>query len=182
MGGYGVLRIGMKHPEMFSSLYALSPCCLTPTMSMDAKREALAEAIRNPEDVDTADFGTKAMIASAAAWSPNPQNPPLYLDLPIKDGQFQPMVAARWVANSPLALVDQYVGNLRRQRAIAFDAGRQDAAIAGSIKILDQILTRYEITHIYETYEGTHTNRVAERIEARMLPFFSKNLTFQRKR
>ena len=29
MGGYGTMRIGMEHPDVFSSIYALSPCCLT---------------------------------------------------------------------------------------------------------------------------------------------------------
>ena len=28
MGGYGTVRIGMKHPEVFSVLYAMSSCCL----------------------------------------------------------------------------------------------------------------------------------------------------------
>src|SRR6185295_19865048 len=28
MGGYGTFRIGMKHPEVFSALYAMSSCCL----------------------------------------------------------------------------------------------------------------------------------------------------------
>src|SRR5207253_2626139 len=28
MGGYGTFRIGMKHPEVFSSLYAMSACCM----------------------------------------------------------------------------------------------------------------------------------------------------------
>ena len=28
MGGYGTMRIGMKHPEAFSVLYAMSSCCL----------------------------------------------------------------------------------------------------------------------------------------------------------
>lgn len=28
MGGYGTIRIGMKYPEIFSAIYALSPCCL----------------------------------------------------------------------------------------------------------------------------------------------------------
>jgi len=29
MGGYGTIRIGMKHPDMFSSFYAMSACFLT---------------------------------------------------------------------------------------------------------------------------------------------------------
>jgi S-formylglutathione hydrolase FrmB len=28
MGGYGALWIGMRHPEVFSAMYLLSPCCL----------------------------------------------------------------------------------------------------------------------------------------------------------
>src|SRR5205823_3678011 len=28
MGGYGATRIGMKHPEVFGSVYIMSPCCL----------------------------------------------------------------------------------------------------------------------------------------------------------
>src|SRR5947207_12993733 len=28
MGGYGTVRIGMKQPSVFSSLYAMSSCCL----------------------------------------------------------------------------------------------------------------------------------------------------------
>src|SRR5712691_11555860 len=33
MGGYGTLRIGMKYPNVFSSLYALSPCCMISNMN-----------------------------------------------------------------------------------------------------------------------------------------------------
>ena len=29
MGGYGATRIGMKHPDVFGSLYIMSPCCLS---------------------------------------------------------------------------------------------------------------------------------------------------------
>src|SRR5438270_3198575 len=31
MGGYGAIRVGMKHPEVFSSIYLLSPCCMGPS-------------------------------------------------------------------------------------------------------------------------------------------------------
>src|SRR5271166_1595391 len=30
MGGYGATRIGMKHSDVFGSLYIMSPCCLSP--------------------------------------------------------------------------------------------------------------------------------------------------------
>src|SRR5262245_65965557 len=28
MGGYGTIRVGMKRPDVFSSLYIMSACCL----------------------------------------------------------------------------------------------------------------------------------------------------------
>ncbi len=180
MGGYGALRIGMKYPGVFSSIYALSPCCLTPNMNSQQRPESMAKAlaVRTFDDVEKADFATKAALASAAAWSPNPQNPPLFLDLPWKDSQFQPLVAAKWAANSPLAMLDQYIPSVKRLRAIAFDAGDKDADIAASIKVLDQNLTAYSIPHTFEIYAGTHTSNVAVRIEAKMMPFFSRSLSF----
>ena len=76
-------------------------------------------------------------------------------------------------------MVDQYISNLRRLHAIAFDAGAQDAAIAATCKTLDELLNAYGIPHTFEIYEGTHTSRIAERVlETKTLPFFSSNLKF----
>ena len=41
------------------------------------------------------------------------------------------------------------------------------------------VLTSYGIEHVSETYEGDHTNKVAERYETRVLPFFSRTLQFE---
>jgi S-formylglutathione hydrolase len=136
MGGYGTVRIGMKYPDVFSSIYALSPCCMVPNMN-PAPGPSKAEAIRTIDDFNKADFGTKAQFASAAVWSPNPKNPPFYFDLPTKNGEIQSLVLAKWAANAPLAMVDQYMGNLKRLHAIAFDAGDKDTSIAETIKTLD---------------------------------------------
>jgi S-formylglutathione hydrolase len=72
--------------------------------------------------------------------------------------------------------------NLRRLRAIAFDAGTKDTRIAAAVKTLDGVFNNYQLPHISEIYEGTHTDRIAERIETKMMPFFSKNLIFDGKR
>src|SRR5438270_8429213 len=136
MDGYGTVRIGMKHPEVFSSLYALSPCCMAPSPASGGRGMTRAEAIQSPAEVEKADFGTKAALASAAAWSPNPKNPPLYFDLPSKNGEPQPAIAAKWAANAPLAMIDQYISNVKRFHALAFDAGAQDTAIAATVKTL----------------------------------------------
>ena len=173
MGGYGALRIGMKYPEVFSSLYLMSPCCLA---AGGGRPNTKAEAIHDPADVAKADFFTKAVFASAAAWSPNPRNPPLFLDLPFKNGAMQPQILAKWAANAPLAMIDQFIPNLREYKAIGMDAGTKDQPIAGTVETLDGVLNDYAIGHAYETYDGNHINRVAERLERRVLPFFAANL------
>jgi S-formylglutathione hydrolase FrmB len=179
MGGYGALRIGERNPDVFSSVYLLSPCCLnsTPMASQNIPPNLLRlDSIKTMEQFLKADFGTKAMFASAAAWSPNPQQPPFYVDLPVKDGQLQPAVLQKWDANRPLNNLDQYIFNIKKLNALGFDAGNRDAGIAASIKTLDGELNKYGIEHFFEIYEGDHINRVAERIEKKMLQFFSDHL------
>jgi S-formylglutathione hydrolase FrmB len=184
MGGYGTLRIGMKRPDVFSSIYALNPCCLGANINPPGAGAggrggpSRAETVRDMEEFAKADFGTKAAMASAAAWSPNPGNPPFFFDLTTREGQWQPAVAAKWAANAPLAMVDQYVFNLKRLRAIGFDAGTQEGGISATARLLDEALKKYGIAHAFEIYEGNHTNRVAERIETMVMPFFSTNLSF----
>ena len=178
MGGYGATRIGMKHADVFGSLYIMSPCCLSPRQAgpANAEMEKTLEAVKTPEDSARLPFGPRAQLA-AAAWSPNPKNPPLYLDLPRKAGEPQPDVLAKWAANAPLAFIDQYVGNLRQYRAISLDVGDKDGLRVDTGKLHD-VLDKYGIANSFELYQGTHTSAVAIRFQNYVLPFFSKNLCF----
>ena len=40
MGGYGATRIGMKHSDVFGSLYIMSPCCLSPRAGRPPTRKS----------------------------------------------------------------------------------------------------------------------------------------------
>jgi enterochelin esterase-like enzyme len=198
MGGYGTIRVGMKHPEVFSALYVMSSCCLTSYVTLlppaadgargrgnvPAPSPAAAPAQGNNARGPAAEgrsrgfFGFGNVInAQAAAWSPNPANPPQYFDLPTKDGQVQPLVAAKWAANSPLAMAGQYVPNLKQYRAIAMDVGDKDPLRAMNVE-LDQELMRLGIPHVFEQYEGDHGNRVTARFQNNLLTFFSEQLQF----
>ena len=180
MGGYGASRIGMKHSDVFGALYIMSPCCLAPRPDRlaDPETEKALAAVKTPEDSAKLSFFPRAQLASAAAWSPNPRNPPLYLDLPIKDGVPQPDVLAKWTANAPLAFIDQYIDNLRQYRAIAIDVGDKDGLRVDTAKLHD-VLDTYGIKHSFEVYPGTHTSAVADRIQNHVMPFFSQNLCFE---
>jgi S-formylglutathione hydrolase FrmB len=189
MGGYGASRIGMKHPDVFGALYIMSPCCLSPMTgggpgpADQMKERAIANekkvaAAKSPGDLaaQSPGFGV-AQYATAAAWAPNPKNPPLYFDLPTKDGVPQPEIVAKYNANAPLAFVDQYIGNLKQYRAISMDVGDQDGLRFDATK-LHNILDSYGIANGFEIYSGTHTSAVADRFQNHVIPFFSKNLCF----
>jgi S-formylglutathione hydrolase len=176
-GGYGTIRLGLKHPEVFSSIYALSACCLTPKVDPNDPALKKLNAVHTDADIANADFPVKANLASAAAWSPDPANPPSYIDLPLKDGVFQKSVADRWAANAPNVIIHQYIPNVRSLHAIAFDVGNQDSLKTGAQE-MDKILKAYGIAHTFEVYEGDHLNRIEVRFEKHVLPFFGKNLTF----
>ncbi|MGA3227396.1 MAG: alpha/beta fold hydrolase [Acidobacteriaceae bacterium] len=182
MGGYGASRIGMKHPDVFGSLYIMSPCCMSPRPAgpVNPELEKTLEAVKTPEDSAKLPFFARAQLATAAAWSPDPKNPPLYLDLPTKDGVPQPDILAKWAANAPLAFVDQYIDNLKQYRAIAMDVGDQDGLRVDAGKLHD-VFDKYGIANSFEIYPGTHTSAVADRFQNHVLPFFSKNLCFQAK-
>ncbi len=179
MGGYGAVRIGMKRPDVFSSLYIMSACCLTANTNPRPEAMAPAAAIKTREQAEEAarspGFGPSVNLASAAAWSPNPDNPPLYLDLPVKDGKVRPDIVAKWAANAPLEMIDHYASGLKSYYAIAVDVGTKDNLLASN-RQLHEAMSRLKVAHHYEEYDGDHTNKVRERIERSVLPFFSKNL------
>ncbi|MBB5714380.1 alpha/beta hydrolase [Sphingomonas aerophila] len=177
MGGYGTTRIGLKHPDVFGALYMMSPCCLSARSAAQidtAMIERLGK-LTSPKQSEGLPFMDRATLASAAAWSPNPARAPLYLDLPVKDGAVQPDVLARWAANAPLAMVDQYVGNLRRYAAIAIDVGDRDG-LRDDARTLHEALDRYRIANSFEVYSGDHTSGVAGRFQDHVMPFFSEHL------
>ena len=180
MGGYGTARIGMKHSDVFGALYLMSPGLnmgLFPGSNTPEGRAAI-KALKSPADAEKLPMQLKAALALSAAWSPNPAKAPLYLDLPFgDDGAPQPAVTARWEANSPFGMVDQYVWALRRYRGIFMDVGDQDGLKDPSSKF-HAILDGYRIPNGFEIYPGTHTSNVAFRFQDNVIPFFSRTLAF----
>jgi enterochelin esterase-like enzyme len=182
MGGYGTMRIGMKQAHAFGALYAMSSCCLMndPAAGRGGAAGRGDSGRGAPQGGGTGQGRgggmANALSAQAAAWAPNPKNPPQFFDLPTKDGEIQPLVAAKWIANSPLVFVDQYVPALRSMRAIMIDVGDQDPFV-GTNRQIAEALTRLDVLNTFEVYEGDHGNRIRERFETKVLPFFSRQLT-----
>src|SRR5690606_8679861 len=67
MGGYGTLRIAMKYPELYSSFYAMSSCCVAPFEASGPFMEQAA-ALETPEEAKSAAIFARVQLTQAAAW------------------------------------------------------------------------------------------------------------------
>ena len=202
MGGYGAIKIAMKHPEIFGAVYALSACCMEWGGGISPSNPAWEKtlAFRGLTDVDTArdyifksgfnfqdpevprDFFALALASLSAAWSPDPAHPPLYAGfLATGNGDARTLSEMRiseWSANMPVAMLSQYRSNLFQLGAIAFDVGRQDenVDIPAGARDFDAGLSSNGISHQFEEYDGTHMSKIGDRLEVKAFPFFSHSL------
>ena len=179
MGGYGATRIGMKHPEVFGSLYIMSPCCLSAREpgANGAELEKAVASMTAPTDSATLPFFLRAQLATAAAWSPDPKNPPLFLDLPTKAGvpsrrflrNGQPM--RRWTLSTSTSATYANIAPSPWKWAIRTDYGSTPASARCSGQV--------RIANSFEVYSGTHTSAVADRFQNHLMRFFSESLCFK---
>ncbi len=177
MGGYGTLRLAMRYPGIYSSIYAMSACCLAPRAPVAEQLKPLAGI--TPEQAAKGDFMVRATLASAAAWSPAPEKPPLFLETGLlPDGSIDPLVTAKWAANAPLVMVAQSVPALKTLSGIAMDVGDKDS-LKGSNEAVHDELLRFGLKVEWEVYDGDHGNRIADRFRTKLLPFFSRQLKGQ---
>ena len=173
MGGYGVWKVAMDHPEKWGAIYAMSACC------MSARKETVESATKMSQlTVDQAangNFGVKAGVASLVAWSPDPKSAPFFADLPLKDGAVDQSVLDRWAANSPIVMASAHVPQLKSFTAIASDGGDKDG-LTKDATVMHEELDRFGVQNSFEVYDGNHTNRIAERFQTKVLPFFAAHL------
>ena len=200
MGGYGAIKLAMKHPEVYGAVYALSACCLSwdpgwlaanPVWDRTLAFKSVSDLAEVQKFIDTgnpkdpkwiAAFFSRGMLALSAAWSPNPDRPPFFVDFPVERRSSGHATVERpqaeWSANLPLAMLGQYRSNISALHGIAFEIGKQDwnPALITMAEDFDRALTRNGILHEFEEFEGSHGDKITERIETKALPFFSRLL------
>lgn len=191
MGGFGALRFGFLHPDIFGAIYALSPAFIgfaaefgpeNPTMVAVPGVTSYADLQRHVATTRTRENYAGLLYICAAALSPNPAAQPLPIDYPfvVRDGRLvpNPPVHARWQAAMPLTMLDAHLANIRRLRAVGFDVGTSDhfRHIPVTVRALDRELTARGIAHQFEEFAGGHTDRARERLVDHALPFLAKNL------
>jgi pimeloyl-ACP methyl ester carboxylesterase len=188
MGGYGALKIAMLYPDVFSCVYALSPGLLAFVKEFGPNSDSFKQlaAIKTKEELDKT-YYPRVIAACARAWSPNPNKPPFYIDLPfnyIRDSLVvDSAVYEKWRTNMPVYMVHTYASNLKKLRAIKLDWGRNDSPrFPVQCGMFSQELENHGIEHYAEEYIGTHVNKIWTidgRVLDEMLPFFSDHLQFE---
>ncbi len=143
----------MKHPEVFSTVYALAPCCLAMEADLTEANPSWSKVVRltskeqlkpKPESLD--DFYTIVFLALSAALSPNADRGPFFVDFPFKEREggcveAGPVSAAstkvpclarngtaynNWVARLPLYMVEGKTENLLKLRGLFIDYGEKE--------------------------------------------------------
>lgn len=189
MGGYGALRLGMRHGgSVFGAVYALSPCCTRfgdrPTGAWTAAWDSLL-VLPSFDAAPSLGFAARVNLALALALSPDSGRSPVPAELPYARGASGlapvPAVLERWRAGAPLGMIAGSREALRRLRGLRLDVGRADALVpVGDLEALDSALAAHGVPHRVDVYDGTHGSRIRERMVTEVLPFFSATLHQER--
>jgi len=189
MGGYGAIKLGMLHPDVFGAIYAESPAILGMNQDYNIYNPSMkkAQEAKNIDELFKDDYAT-TFVAMGRAFSPNLHKPPFYCDLPVTYGGDRILinydVLEKWEKNSPLNMVNDHIKDLKSLNAVKIDWGRNDefAHIPVTSLMFSQKLESLGIKHDAEMYNGDHTSLVwgkDGRWYNELLPFFSRYLKFE---
>jgi S-formylglutathione hydrolase len=210
MGGFGALNIAMRNPDVFCATYGLCPGLfdtnglsdmgmLSPQARVEQflskqeewaamDEEAAIEAIKGYIGSLKSEWDEITVISYAygAAFSPNPEIHPPYIDYPYYKSGEQILCDSTLLQNYENGFgglawkVGQYKENLSNLKGIVIDYGSSDENpwIPRGCEYFSQILNDNAISHDLLSFSGGHDNRVRSRIENSIMPFFSEILTF----
>jgi S-formylglutathione hydrolase len=198
MGGFGAVNIAMRHPDVFSVVYSLSPGLFDPNGLAESQlfesegyvnrfldyeqrlaalplADARQEMFRSPDDFT---------LAYGVAFAPNAEKHPPYLDYPYTqlDGKLvrNQAIWKQWDSGygGITEKIQQYKANLLRLKGLVIDYGRRDqyAWIPKGSEYFGAQLKAAGIPYEVRSYDGTHDSKLNERIGKYMLPFLSERL------
>jgi hypothetical protein len=177
----------MKHSDIFSAGYAMSPASFDWVKDWTSDNVAFRQVLsltKLPELKDE-NIYPLAIICVAQAFSPNRNKAPFYADFPFRqEGKIMvPNGSAfeRFEAEFPINLALKYAANLRSLTRLKLDAGKEDqyAFIPEATSRLSDRLRSLGVPHEMELYNGDHRDRLwgkNGRIMTEVLPYFSETL------
>ena len=169
-GGYGAMRLAMRHPDVFGAFGSHSGDCYWeycflpdfPKLVMQLEKHggvagflAAFDALpKKPHDTTI----ILMMLAMAACYSPNPASP-YGFDLPIDEatGEVRADVWARWLENDPIRMAARHADALRSMKAIFLDAGLKDEwNLQLGARMMCKRFDAIGVPYIHEEYDDGH--------------------------
>jgi len=185
MGGHGALKLGMKYADVFGQIGSMSGS----PMSIRYRKSIYRNALRNHRKPKTLEqliemypfdksWNLAAAYAKAAAFSPNPSKPPLYLNLPFEtpEEEEDDPVWVLWYDDDPLGMVARYQRQLKTLERIYIDHGHDETTLGTEDFVRE--LVRYGIGPTYFVYRGDHVDKLSYRY-LRMLRTLSLNWMYE---
>ncbi|MEZ4805460.1 MAG: alpha/beta hydrolase-fold protein, partial [Bacteroidia bacterium] len=186
MGGNGALKIAMQNPDIFGSVYALSPSVLGWGKEFTLEHpsfKSIAEA-KSLKDIQN-DFYSMVLVAMASTYTYNIDAGPFHGNLPVtfRNGEkhIDSVTMKIWESKFPLNMLDSHIENIKQLKGIAVDWGAQDdfPHIPYTCHEFSKRLKQANITHLAEEYQGMHGDKIGGkdgRINTKFISFFKDNL------
>ncbi len=156
MGGYGAMMIALKHPDIYRGIVSHSGVVnstvtvqefYVPTMLTENGGEG-------PFDPGAGGY-TVVMYSLAAAFTPNLDNPPYFLDLPVDDdGNYLDEVFDQWILEDPAWLATQL--DTTYELGIYVDACIDEGGFPYINECFTDTLDLYNIPYKSELFPGAH--------------------------
>ena len=180
MGGYGSMHLALKYSDVFGVVVSQSGHYDIESSWKDRLQAAAMADPQDWKDYSNMSFFAQSGLGIAAAISPNPSKPPLFVDLPFEvvDGQ-QQEVPDVWALYSDADILTSHLARYQEQadhlNGIMIVHGSNDAISPTSqARSLAESMTSHGINHEYWEHDGGH--EVLGCDPERWLRFFSENL------
>lgn len=172
-GGYGAIVHAMKRPDLFDAVVCHSGD-MGFELSLYPDLPKLMNAVRDHKGVENLVrdfdralkkktgrwFGPISMLALAAVYSPD-ENEPLGIGLPfdIENGTFDDKRLAQWKTHDPVEMIEkpEHQAALKQMKLVMIDCGNRDEhALHWGALNFHRKLERFEVPHVYETFDDGH--------------------------
>jgi S-formylglutathione hydrolase FrmB len=183
MGATGAISLAMEYPDVFGSVASLSPNY--PDVQSRIERFVMPntqESLANPTivspdtvDEDVWEIFTKTLTANvsyamAAAFSPNPDNPPYYVDLPVKfvDGEavVDEEVMTKWKEGDLISEIERNGANLANTSLLVTEGVGEVTIMAEGpgFPLILAALNAQGISYVYAPFPGDHLSHMRSQL------------------
>jgi S-formylglutathione hydrolase FrmB len=168
-GGFGSWNLASRNPDVFGATAVLSADSwldMTHKFMLYKFLDSIwPEAPNGPIE---GNVWSELVYDYSATYSPNPDNPPFFVDLPMAwpSGELRQDVWDRWLAFDPVVNVHERLDNLRKLSGILLDVGaNDDYNLHWGHRLLSHYLDQAGIKHEHRENPGNHGGRARERYQ-----------------